>query len=247
MARFVLLAVIYLTFLVAIIRGAATVVSVDLYSISTSFPGTRVRSLSASDTLDVGINSNITLVANVTGALSVRFALNGTSTSLDSAAPFTISNNVRFVFSVGTYKIDVTPYSATNGSGTAGTVNTVILKVINSKITTSSTGTLTSRSTTGSTTAAFIGFDESDEPKASHGSSKLAIDISVGIIVPIIGIYFGFMVGRKIYMKRRELRALFARNKTEVHEDSPTWDQMAQVYAPKKGVNPLFNSESATP
>jgi hypothetical protein len=90
------------------------------------------------DLSDYDVN-NIFLTAytnpNVVG--SVRFTVDGvTNYRMENQAPYTLegadnATNYMTWFTVGTHTLTVTPYTGTNGGGTAGTPITVTITMVN--------------------------------------------------------------------------------------------------------------------
>jgi hypothetical protein len=68
---------------------------------------------------------------------SVRFTVDGvTNYRMENQAPYTLegadnATNYMTWFTAGTHTLTVTPYTGTNGGGTAGTAITVTITIVN--------------------------------------------------------------------------------------------------------------------
>ncbi len=103
--------------------------------------GKDIRSLSASDTINLAVTPHISIRANTSPAKvgSVAFFVNGTRTQVENVVPYSIAGNPTtngygaWKPTVGTYIVSATPYTSTNAQGTSGKELKVTLKVINEK------------------------------------------------------------------------------------------------------------------
>jgi hypothetical protein len=97
-----------------------------------------IRPLTNGDVIDLSATPNINILAAPLAGVavgSVRFGLNSTPTyRMESTAPFVIAGDVNGVYNnwqiaPGVYKIVATPYTGTNGGGTAGTPVTITVTI----------------------------------------------------------------------------------------------------------------------
>ncbi|MEQ8673736.1 MAG: malectin domain-containing carbohydrate-binding protein [Aggregatilineales bacterium] len=129
-----------LTVQVNIVDSSQSGLAVTSMTLINADTDTDIRSLltSGTDTIDISANG-ISIRANTSPATvgSVRFALNGNANyRTENGVPYAIYNNEPgayqpWVVAPGNYTLTATPYSGSNGSGTAGTPLTVNFDIVN--------------------------------------------------------------------------------------------------------------------
>ncbi|PSR54942.1 hypothetical protein AHMF7605_16240 [Adhaeribacter arboris] len=117
--------------------GQQQVTSFTLINASTDQP---IRTMAPGEVINIASVKNLNIRANTTPATvgSVKFALTGkqTKTSTETQAPYALfgdnnSNYNNWTPAVGSYTLKATPYSSSNGGGTAGASLTISFSVVN--------------------------------------------------------------------------------------------------------------------
>ncbi|MEO6437268.1 MAG: PKD domain-containing protein, partial [Tepidisphaeraceae bacterium] len=160
----------------------ATSITVSALQLWNSGSNTFIKTLSNGETLDLTkLPSTLTVVAQTSGTVaSVRFGLDSTTTyRMENSSPWSITGDYsggdleNWTVPTGTHTIKATPYTSSNGGGTAGTSKSISLNITRSSSTTD--GGSTGGTTTGGTTTGTTGIT----PRNSSASAPNAIISSV--------------------------------------------------------------------